>query len=474
MSTDALYKEVNFPDFKGNPLIEALPEKLSNEKQIQILENYPEHDESDRDLSAVDRLDYLSRITKLTQPMPIYIEFFRLLESAINEGYSTKNPLTPTTQHYLTYPVDDEPEIIPTSGRFEPKGKAITLLGDSGVGKSRMINRCLGYFPQVISHSSYKGNDLDIKQVTWLYVECSHDSSLRGVCDAILGALDDALETITTPKSTIAALLNQIERKLKSSFVGILVIDEIQAISVAKSGGAANLLGFLLNLKNKCGIPIVLSGNLEARGLLETTFRIARRAESGGYIEMQRLSYNEMWQYFVEEIWCLQWTNTKTELTDSLSRKLFDLSTGVFDIAARIYRKAQEMVIGSGDEIITEQVLESAYNAACQLTSSDLTLYRRRVRQRISDDRQQNNEANTKNDSEAKPKKNYIAGDVTRPQHPEFNEKLVELKSGIDLISQMKDPDLLRNSLDEEDQVAFLTKKGVLCKDPLSFLEETG
>ena len=475
MSVDAVYGEVNFPDFKGNPLIEALPERLSDEQQVQILEHYPEHDESERILNAGDRLDYLTRITKLTQPMPVYIQFFRLLESAMKEGYSTKNPLSPTTQHYLTYPVDVESEIFPTSGRFEPRGTAITLIGDSGVGKSRMINRCLGYFPQVINHSLYKDNDLDIKQVVWLYVECPHDSSLRGVCEAILGALDQALDTKTTPKSTIAALLNQIERKLKSSFVGVLVIDEIQAISTAKSGGATNLLGFLLSLKNKCGIPIVMSGNPEARDILEKTFRVARRAESGGYIEMERLPYNDIWKFFVEELWSLQWTNTKTELTESLSRKLFELSTGVLDIASRIYQKAQKLVIGSGHEVITEQVLESAYNEACQLTRTDLSVFRRRVINTISDDNPKSNDSSVSqkagNKGKNKTQKNYIAGDFTRPQHPEFNEQLVELKSSIDLIKHMKDPDLLRISLDEEDQMEFLTKKGVLIKDPLSHFD---
>lgn len=478
-AVDAIYTIINFPDYQNNPLIEALPPKVSDEKVTRILENFPDHQEEDRSLESLDRVEYLSRLKQLTQVMPVYIDVFRMIERVIKEGYSTKHPLSPTTQHYLTYSYDEIPDVLPSSGSFEPKGTAITMLGDSGVGKSRLLHRCLGFFPQVIKHKEYKGDSLDIVQVTWLYVQCSHDSNLRGFCHEILDSLDEVLGTTTTPKSTISTLLKQIEQKLKSNFVGVLVIDEVQALKIGKSGGKDNLLGFLLNLINKCGIPIVFSGNLEAKQTMQHVFRVARRAESGGYVEMERLPYDTMWTFFAEELWVLQWTNKKTDFDEALSRELHHLSTGVFDVACRIYRQAQLMVIGSGDERITNEVLENAYKASCKLTHDDLSIYRRIRRadnkqECVAYDLESGSSAFSKKPKKLEnpdPKKKIITGDLTRPQHPEFSEQLMELKNCVDLFDRIVDPDLLRRSLDEDNQKQFLINKEVLCSDPLSFFE---
>ncbi|MGI2029395.1 ATP-binding protein [Endozoicomonas acroporae] len=478
-AVEAIYTEVNFPDFQNNPLIEALPPKVSDEKVTRFLEYYPEYQDKERLLEPHDRVDYLSRLKQLTQVLPIHIEVFRMIERVIKEGYSAKHPLSPTTQHYLTYSFDDVPDVIPSTGPFEPKGTAITTLGDSGVGKSRLLYRCLGFFPQVIKHKSYKGDKLDIVQVVWLYVQCSHDSSLRGFCHEILDSLDEVLGTSTTPKTTISTLLKQIEQKLKSNFVGVLVIDEIQALRFGKTGGQDNLLKFLLNLINKCGIPIVFAGNMEAKATMQHVFRVARRAESGGYVEIDRLPYDTLWKFYAEELWALQWTNPKTDYDEALSQELHKLSTGVFDIACRVYRQAQLLVIGSDDESITKEVLESAYNGSCKLTDPDLSMYRRRLgtsnqQGSTTKDVENKNVANSDKEktlANPDPKKIRIAGDLTRPQHPEFSERLMELKNCIDLFDRIVDPDLLRRSLDEEDQNQFLINSGVLCSDPLSFFE---
>ena len=64
---------------------------------------------------------------------------------------------------YLHYLVDERPDIEPRTGFFQPKGDGLTLIGESGVGKTSMIEQVLGYFPNVIEHGSYKGQVLGLE-----------------------------------------------------------------------------------------------------------------------------------------------------------------------------------------------------------------------------------------------------------------------------------------------------------------------
>lgn len=420
-----------------------------------------------------------------------------MIESAIKAGYSTRNPFSPTTNFYLHYLYHSQPPVTPRTGQFTPKGTGITVVGMSGVGKSKMIERCLQLFPQVIEHSRYDGKSLSMNQLVWLKVECPHDASLRGLCQSILGDIDEAMnkEEPTKPESTISNLLDQIERLVKSSFIGIIVIDEMQNLSIGKSGGADTLLSFLLNLINRCGIPILFCGNPQMTEHFKKKFRNARRAENGGYIEMENLEHHGVWEIFCEELWDLQWTNPPTLLTPSLDLKLYERSAGVLDVAVRIYKKAQQIVIGSGDERITPEVIDEAYNITCKLTDTGLDILRRnkdrsaKSKQNInseyddlalapdeytlfesSDDTTKKD--NTKeNNKRNKTKPDSIPGDLSRPQHPEFSEKLRELQHAVDLHTRIVDPDLYQRAYSEENPAQHLISKNLICQDLLKQLE---
>ncbi len=50
--------------------------------------------------------------------------------------------------------------------------------------------------------------------------------------------------------------------------IGVLVIDEIQRLSQARSGGAERMLNFFVQLINTIGVPVVLIGTYKARSLI--------------------------------------------------------------------------------------------------------------------------------------------------------------------------------------------------------------
>ena len=60
--------------------------------------------------------------------------------------------------------------------------------------------------------------------------------------------------------------------------LGCLIIDEVQHLSVAKSGGATKMLNFFTELSNTMGIPVILLGTPQSLDVLGSEFRCARRA----------------------------------------------------------------------------------------------------------------------------------------------------------------------------------------------------
>ncbi|ANF43479.1 AAA family ATPase [Klebsiella pneumoniae] len=473
----AKYRPAILPEHRGNPLIEALPAKHTDEELVDKLSFYPPHSFEETQLAPFERVEYLTRLKDLRQPLPIYLDCFRALEMAIKEGYSVKNPLSPTTMNYLHYPTDRRPNIEPRTGYFKPKGCGITVIGESGVGKTCMLEQILGCFPDTIEHSQYKNHSIPLRQVVWIKVDCPDDSSVRALCHKILSELDSKLGFEPTKRAgTIPLLLDQIEARIKSSFLGILVIDEMQNLNLAKTGGADRLLGFIHNLVNNLGIPILFCANPPFNQLLSRTLKAARRAESNGYFDVVLMENDGVWELFIEELWELQWTNVRTPLTVELNDKLYELSVGNMDLAVRIFREAQRYIIGCGDERITGELLEHAASIAIK-ASKAVTDEIRRERSITALKRKRNITSLPASADMARTQKTElvaiegvpqsIPGDLSRPHHPEFADALTILQTADDLFERIGNPDLMQHAAAEEKPLELLRQEGVFCEHPL-------
>ena len=475
----AEYREAILPEYRGNPLIEALPQKPRDDELLDKLGFFPPHDESERGLDAFDRIEYLVRLEHLRQPLPVYIDVYRYIESALKKGYSAKNPFSPTTANYLHYPLDERPAIEPRTGFFKPKASGITVIGESGVGKTSMLEQILSCYDDVIEHVKYQNKSLPLKQVVWIKVDCPEDSSVRALCHKILAEIDRKLGHKTEKRvTTIPALVEQIEARIKSGFLGILVIDEMQNLNLAKTGGADRLIAFLHNLVNNLGIPLLFCANPPFNKLLEQTLKIARRAESSGYVDVELLKNDEEWELFVDELWGLQWTNIRTPLTKSLSDKLYDLSVGNLDLAMRVYKEAQRQVIGSGDERVNESVLEHAANITIRASKTSVDKIKRD--NKLSLLKRKKVKKSVLNHYNAVPQKQElthhdkrlvaIPGDLSRPHHPEFAEQLNELRILDTFIEQISDPDMIQRAAKQIDALSYLKTQRLLCDEPLEDL----
>ncbi|MFD1007490.1 ATP-binding protein [Oceanisphaera ostreae] len=474
---EAKYNSAILPEHRGNPLIEALPIKLSDDDLVHALSFYPPHSSEEMKLEPSHRLEYLTRLKALRQPLPIYFDCFRAIEIAIKEGYSAKNPLSPTTMNYLHYPVSELTGVAPRTGYFQAKGCGITVIGESGVGKTCMLEQILSHFPDSIMHIRYSGMPIPLRQVVWIKVDCPEDSSVRALCHKIIRELDFKMGIEPTVKArTIPLLIDQIEARIKSSFLGVLIIDEMQNLNLAKTGGADRLLAFIHNLVNNLGIPILFCANPPFNQLLSKTLKTARRAESNGYFDFDLMENDEVWALFIDELWELQWTNVKTSLTSSLNNKLYELSVGNMDLAVRIFREAQRYIIGTEDERITSAVLEHAATIAVKASKNIADEIRRELAVSVLK-RKKPEVATPKLADESASKQDMllnnagtllaIPGDLTRPHHPEFLFTINKLQKTEDLYPLIEDMDLFQRAATEDDPLEMLRAKMVLCEDPL-------
>lgn len=465
----AVYRDAILPEHQGNPLIEALPPKLPWEEVMEAFSHYPDYSEEIAEHpDPLVRDEYLNRIDEIRQPLTDYKYCFRAVERAIKKGYSSKNPLTPTTAQYLHYLVDERPDIEPKTGFFEPKGDGLTLIGESGVGKTSMVEQVLGYFPNVIEHNVYRGKALAVrKQVVWIKVDCPSNSSVRDLCEEILSTIDLALDRERTkPAGTIGALIRQLEQCMKSSFLGMLVIDEMQNLQFKRTGGENNLLRFLHRLVNKMGVPLFFVANPPFDLSLVKELKAARRAESGYHHVMSVLGRESAsWNAFIEQLWNYQWTNVYTELSNELNDALHRLSVGNIDMASRTYREAQRSVIGSDDERITVATLVAGNEVACGLSRQTAEVEELRAVVALPQGKPRKVR---KSEKTASLNRVDRTGDITKPQHSEFAHKIVEILGAVDLSRRVNDPDLMQQAGEFEDPVEYLRLKGVLLDDPLS------
>jgi len=357
----AIYSEQFMPEYKGNPLIEALPPEIEDSGEIiDMLSSKIEHHDGERQYEPRRRMHFVLRLFRYFQPLEQHIDIEARLSLCIRQGYLHRSPLSPDYAMALA----DGHRAIKSGGyvlpvAYNPTGTGFAIIGLSGVGKTSAVTRILSMYPQVIVHSRYNDSPLMLKQVVWLKLECPHDGSVKGLCMEFFGAVDraagtDYFELYAKRATTINLMVQRMEQIVRLLCVGVLVIDEIQHLRLAKGGGSEKMLNFLVTLVNKIGIPVVLIGTTPAMEILQSEFRQARRS-SGilGDLLWDRMENDASWDIFVSSMLRYQWTRHKVPVSDEFKVALYYESQGIVDIAVKLYAMAQMRAIGLRTDVLT-------------------------------------------------------------------------------------------------------------------------
>ncbi len=376
------YHTLKNPLHQGNPLIEALPPRLSRMDAISQLQHYPLYDEEHRGWDDQDRCDMLENILLFREPLNMHLRLERDLAGLIRVGYIARNPLANTfydaiNNKAVSLRVNDLALSQAASSEL-----SMIIIGDSGVGKSTALNMVLSLYPQLIIHNEYKGERVGIQQVVWLKIECPADGSTKALCNHFIKQLDKCLGTnywrtkARNGRGSKEEMISEMAQLAADHCLGALVIDEVQDINDTSSGGQNMMLNLFVELINTMEVPVILVGTYAAKSLLQGKFRIARRGTGQGDIVWKRMRKDDEWDSFIEALWTYQYVRNDSPLTGELNTTLYEESLGITDFAVKLYKLAQRRAIDRGVERVTPDLIRSVAIDSFNLTR-DVVLYLR-------------------------------------------------------------------------------------------------
>ena len=337
---------------------EALPNIPSDRELFNYLEETFSYDESEQELPDFIRKNAVNSLTQLFIPLSQNGEIARKVYSAIREGYLNRNPLShrmKTVSTQLQQCVINHDSSFRSLSNANANANGFCIVGDSGLGKTTAVNKALNIFPQVIVHQQYYDVPFNNAQLVWLRLECPHDGNVKGLTTNFFAQFDTIMNDNTYNKyaakgrASIDQMIPQMASIAQRHGLGLLIIDEIQNLSRAKSGGAERMMSFIVQLVNTIGVPVLLMGTPNAVPFLSSNLMTIRRsAGQQGMTKLRPLSPDSPdWQRFMKWLWKYQWTQIVTPLNDEFSALLNEYSAGNIDAAVKLYIHTQRIAISS-------------------------------------------------------------------------------------------------------------------------------
>lgn len=335
---------LTLPEYEDNPFIAKLPPLYSSRDFYQRLRVPAVFDDKERHYPPHLRRHCLMRLGRYFEPMPHHLELAQRFDTVLRQGYVGRNPVN---GHFVRHLQDGADRIANRQLLLSPAqgintATSFSIVGCSGIGKSRAIERVLSLYPQVVEHTE----PFSLHQLTWLKLDCPRQGSTKQLCQNFFGEVDRILGTrylVQHGKARIGVdhMMLHMSQVANLHGLGALVIDEIQHLIRGRGNDPEDLLNFLVTLVNTIGVPVLVIGTLAAVKVLQGNFREARRASGMGSLIWDRFPRDAGWEHFAKRMWAYQWLNEETPLTDELMAVLYDESQGVVDVLIKLYMLTQ-------------------------------------------------------------------------------------------------------------------------------------
>lgn len=367
----AEYVPQRLPQFKGNPLIEALPKSVSDEELFEMLTVHPPFAVEQREWETYERMHMLVELKNFMVPLSRHIECCRSIDSLHRGGYVGRAPLTPghTQITQAIHGLQTAKKSFTQAAQTHTPQLSTSLIGISGMGKTTLIKRWFSRIAPVIHHP-----DLHVYQVPYLHIEMPSDgASIKGLAHAILQKLDELIpganyyeDYAIKGRPGADTLMRSVARLMHRHYVGILVCDEVQNLTNSRKG-QQTVMTELVSACNDLKVPILFIGTTKANKILSLDFRQARRSCGHGISSWERLpasvpegEVNE-WKEFIEVLWNFQWVRHPVPLSPDLLDVMYRYSQGIIDVAITLFASAQARAMLDGSETITPEIIAKVF-----------------------------------------------------------------------------------------------------------------
>lgn len=384
----ARYTPAENDTWLDNPLIEALPQLLTDDEFSRATRFFPPHRAELREHSNHARLMYVRRVLQFFAPMEKHVLLNQRFASIIRDGYVARNPIHDLGWSRLHDTLDDLAAKLKygVAPHEPPSALGFAIVGIGGIGKTVGVNAILRTYPKVLVHGAYtdslgREHLLMRTQIVFLKLDCPSDGTLKSLCLNFFQAVDRLTGSTRyyhdygfkgSKQRTATEMLPDMARVAMLHSIGLLVIDEIQFLSKQKSGGSELMLHWFTELVNKIKLPVILIGTPRAEEILNAAFWQMRRNAGQGEGDWRRMLQGAEWDRFLRSLWRYQYVRHPSKLLDivdgkgqpsrqvpdDLSDMLYQESQGIADFAVKMFMIAQERAINSGLECLTPEVIE--------------------------------------------------------------------------------------------------------------------
>lgn len=238
----ARYQEQQLPEYQDNPLISALPPIPDLQEVVGLLQQLPGFEPQEALLDGRLRAHAIARLLHgFFQPLSHHLELESKISLMIRQGYIGRNPASGAWYAHLQNGyrrVEEEDLDAAVYQSVSSTANSLSLFGCSGCGKTRTLERILGMYPQALHHPDY-----NITQLVYLKVDCPIDGDLDELCLSFFNEVDKILGTHYSrshgrKKLGTKRLLASMCQVANLHALGVLIIDEVQNLNEARSGGA--------------------------------------------------------------------------------------------------------------------------------------------------------------------------------------------------------------------------------------------
>ena len=275
-----------------NPLFEALAPFVSMKDLPAALRNEPLAKLDWRSQLPEKREAFLVHSDQHYWPIAPHVYVAGEIQLMLRSGLVQRNPMSQDEQRRINMLAlaGNANEIICQSPKRRACGSILSAI--TGLGKSTFVERALSVLAprQILEHRANKACGWSkLMQVAYLLVNAPSSAARKGLFTAIIGAMDELIgskysEDLRRQKSIEESMVF-VHKVLSVHRVGLLVIDENQASTLAESIWGYEFVQYYLGLLN-LGIPVLLVGNPLAFSELSSTAQLLRRFATNGWHEL--------------------------------------------------------------------------------------------------------------------------------------------------------------------------------------------